>query len=150
MRNEIDGEGTPSRQRPMKKPKTLTDDVLRNVNEHFTRPKVDDRFDVYAKNINMKLRDLAKEQRIIAEKLINDTLFLAEMGNLTLSHSVKGPECTNINSNQPFMPTTQYQYQHQVNSQFQSPQYQNEDSTQFTVSRPSSARSYFSNFSTDE
>lgn len=37
----------------------------------------------------MKLQELPKEQRIIAEKIINETLFLAEMGSLTISHTVR-------------------------------------------------------------
>ncbi|CAH2096532.1 unnamed protein product [Euphydryas editha] len=44
----------------------------------------EDRFDAFGKNIAMKLRDLPKQQRLIAEKIINDTLFQAEMGLLTL------------------------------------------------------------------
>ncbi|KAF9416069.1 hypothetical protein HW555_006481 [Spodoptera exigua] len=36
----------------------------------------------------MTLQELPKQQRIIAEKIINDTLFLAEMGSLTISHTV--------------------------------------------------------------
>jgi len=36
----------------------------------------------------MKLRSLPRGQMLIAEKLINDTLFLAEMGQLNLSHKL--------------------------------------------------------------
>jgi hypothetical protein len=43
----------------------------------------------------MKLRELPKEQRILAEKIINETLFLAEMGHLTASHSVGNNDFSN-------------------------------------------------------
>lgn len=39
----------------------------------------------------MKLRDLAKEQRILAENIINEALFLAEMDTLTIGHKISGP-----------------------------------------------------------
>lgn len=42
----------------------------------------DDRFDIFGKNVAVKLRDLPKDQRLMSEKIINDTLFQAEMGNL--------------------------------------------------------------------
>lgn len=65
----------------------MSNEVLQSVKEHFKRPILkDDRFDVFGKNVAMKLRDLQREQRLIAEKIINDTLFQAEMGRLTLPH----------------------------------------------------------------
>lgn len=42
----------------------------------------EDRFDVYGKNVAMKLRQLPNDQRMLAEKAINDVLFEAEMGTL--------------------------------------------------------------------
>ncbi|XP_063535902.1 uncharacterized protein LOC134745756 [Cydia strobilella] len=78
------------RSRPRLGKNTLTEDVLKSVTDHFKRPKQsDNRFEVFGKNIGMKLQELPKEQRIIAEKIINDTLFLAEMGSLTLLHTVR-------------------------------------------------------------
>ncbi|XP_039751715.1 uncharacterized protein LOC120627754 [Pararge aegeria] len=78
------------RVRPRPKKNTLTEDVLKSVNDHFKRPKQpDNRFEVFGKNVGMKLQELPKEQRIIAEKIINETLFLAEMGSLTISHTVR-------------------------------------------------------------
>ncbi|KAH9645338.1 hypothetical protein HF086_002964 [Spodoptera exigua] len=77
------------RVRPKLKKKSLTEDVLKSVNEHFKRPKPPDNcFEVFGKNVGMTLQELSKQQRIIAEKIINDTLFLAEMGSLTISHTV--------------------------------------------------------------
>lgn len=67
----------------------LTNDVLLTVKDHFKRPiNQDDCFDIIGKNVAMKLRNLPKRQRLIAEKIINETLFEAEMDNLTLSHNL--------------------------------------------------------------
>lgn len=125
--NESDNErNTPTpihRPRPTRK-NTLTDEVLRSVNDHFKRPRnVDDRFDVYGKNIGMKLRELPKQQRILAEKIINETLFLAEMGSLTMSHSVSSNFLNTNISTQPHtqIMQTQYQPQTQTQSHFQFP-----------------------------
>lgn len=63
--------------------------MLLTVKEHFKKPRTtEDRFDVIGKTVSMKLRDVPKHQMLIAENLINDTLFQAEMGNLTLTHKV--------------------------------------------------------------
>lgn len=60
-----------------------------SVQNHFKRPAIrEDRYDIFAKNIAIKMRELSKNQRIIAEKIINDTLFEGELGNLTLSHKL--------------------------------------------------------------
>ncbi|KAL4126474.1 hypothetical protein QTP88_010696 [Uroleucon formosanum] len=40
------------------------------------------------KTIAIKLRDLLKDQMLFADRIINETLFLAEMGSLTLNHRV--------------------------------------------------------------
>nr|CAI5857930.1 unnamed protein product [Callosobruchus analis] len=62
----------------------LTNEVLTSVKEHFKRPAPqEDRYDLFGKTIAMKLRTLEKKQRLIAEKIINDTLFEAELGNIT-------------------------------------------------------------------
>ncbi|XP_023288150.1 uncharacterized protein LOC105696010 [Orussus abietinus] len=66
----------------------LTDESFRTVTDNLKRPDVEDRFDIYGKYVGMKLRDLPKQQRILAERIINETLFLADLGSLTLSHSV--------------------------------------------------------------
>lgn len=41
-----------------------------------------DEFDAIGKNVAAKLRNMRTEQRIIAEKLLNDILFEAQLGNL--------------------------------------------------------------------
>ncbi|CAK1600117.1 unnamed protein product [Parnassius mnemosyne] len=64
----------------------LTTDILLSVKDYFKRPAsasaTEDRYDLVERSIAMKLKPLDKRQRLIAEKIINDTLFDAEMGNL--------------------------------------------------------------------
>jgi len=43
----------------------------------------EDMFEITGKNVASNLRILTKEQRIIAEKLINDVLYEAQLGTLT-------------------------------------------------------------------
>jgi hypothetical protein len=62
---------------------SFTDEVPRTVKEEFNTPRVaEDRFDVFGKLVAMKLRSLPKEEMLLAEKYISDTLFHAEMGDL--------------------------------------------------------------------
>ncbi|CAH1957912.1 unnamed protein product [Acanthoscelides obtectus] len=84
------GTVTISRSRPGKNNyDSLTKDVLTTVQEHFKRPRTEeDRFDVFGKTVAMKLhvREVDKRQSLIAEKIINDVIFEAELGGLTLQH----------------------------------------------------------------
>ncbi|RVE39903.1 hypothetical protein evm_015447 [Chilo suppressalis] len=82
-----------SARRPKPKRKNednLVNSVLQSVNDHFQRPRdevrKEDRHDIYCKSIASKLRDLPRQQRMLAEKLMNDVLFEAEWGNLTLDY----------------------------------------------------------------
>lgn len=43
---------------------------------------VEDEFDAIGRNVAAKLRNMRLDQRIIAEKLLNDILFEAQLGNL--------------------------------------------------------------------
>lgn len=73
----------------------LTNDDLLLVQNHSKRPAPqDDRYDILGKGVALKLRDLEKTQRLLAEKIINETLFEAETGNLTISHKVMTPKTT--------------------------------------------------------
>jgi len=75
----------------------LTTEVLLNVNNHYKRlTKSDDRFDIFGKNVAMKLRDLNREQRILVENIINKALFLAEMDTLTIGHKISGPSYNEV------------------------------------------------------
>ncbi|GFS02800.1 hypothetical protein ElyMa_004616800 [Elysia marginata] len=50
-----------------------------------SRPE--DQFDTYGRTLAHKLRSLPHQQRLLAEKLCNDVLFQAELGNLTIEAS---------------------------------------------------------------
>jgi len=63
--------------------------VFLTVKDHFRKPVIkEDRFDISGKTVAMTLRDLPKDQILFADRIINDTLFQAEMGSLTLNHRV--------------------------------------------------------------
>lgn len=58
----------------------LMKDILISVRDNSKRPvqSPDDRFDIFWKAVAFKLRDLSKMQRILAKKIINETLVAAE------------------------------------------------------------------------
>lgn len=58
-----------------------TDQLVELVTEYFKRPEIEE--DILAKGWAMKLRKLPLDQRRFAEKIVNGTLFEAEMGTLT-------------------------------------------------------------------
>lgn len=64
------------------------------MRDHFKRPvpisAPEDRYDLLGRSIAIKLRSIEKRQRLMAEKIINDTLFDAEMGNLS-TESFRSP-----------------------------------------------------------
>lgn len=85
----------PTRPLKRKSEAALTKHVLLSVQNHFKRSaSQDDRYDIFGKGVALKLRDLEKTQRLLAEKIINDTLFEAEMGKLTISHRVMSSTTT--------------------------------------------------------
>ncbi|CAG4995274.1 unnamed protein product [Parnassius apollo] len=89
--NSASSSAPPHHPKPTKRNlnQTLTNDVLLTVQDHFKSPvQRDDRFNIFGKNVAMKLRDLPKEQRILAEGIINEALFLAEMDKLTIDHKI--------------------------------------------------------------
>jgi len=57
--------------------------VLSLINDRLQDLGKEDMFEITGKNVASKLRILTKEQRIIAEKLINDVLYEAQLGSLT-------------------------------------------------------------------
>lgn len=74
----------------------LTNQVLYLVNEHFfecpQENHQDDSFNIFGKNLAMKLRYLPQQQRLLAEKIKNDTIFEEEMG--FLKKTIKNPRDT--------------------------------------------------------
>jgi len=57
--------------------------VLSLVTDRLQDLGKEDLFEITGKNVASKLRILTKQQRIIAEKLINDVLYEAQLGSLT-------------------------------------------------------------------
>jgi len=49
-----------------------------------TSHRQDDEYDAIGVNVASKLRSINPTQRIVAEKLISDVLFNAQLGNLTV------------------------------------------------------------------
>lgn len=76
-----------------------------SVKDHFKRPAsasaTEDRYDLLGRSIAMKLRPLDKRQCLIAEKIINDTLFDAEMGNLNTEAILYRRSLTFVSSSTP-------------------------------------------------
>lgn len=63
--------------------------VLSLVKDRLETPKHDDEFDAIGRNVAAKLRKLPNKTRIVAEKLLNDVLYQAEMDVLTVDSKVK-------------------------------------------------------------
>lgn len=81
--------------------------LLHTINERFLQKanekKEKDRFDVTGENVAIKLRLLPINQRIMAEKLINDVLYEAECNNLDKNWKVtnitNSSQAPNYNAN---------------------------------------------------
>jgi len=58
------------------------EEVLEKVSKQLDVEK-EDQYSVIGKNIAFKLRDLPNEAKLVTEKIINDVLFEAQMGNIT-------------------------------------------------------------------
>lgn len=119
---------TPKRNLVQDEQANLTKEILTTVNNHFKQPRVaDDRFDIYGKNVAMKLRDLSSEQRRMAEKFMNDVLFEAEGGNLTMFHKFAYQPPSHhspVSINPPNNFQTMYSPGHTVNSNSSGPSVQ--------------------------
>lgn len=48
----------------------------------------DDEFDIFGKNVAIKLRIMTKEQKMLSEKLINDVIFYGQMQRLSVNSEV--------------------------------------------------------------
>lgn len=49
---------------------------------------MEDEFDAIGRNVAAKLRNMRLDQRIVAEKLVHDILFEAQLGNLHRDSSI--------------------------------------------------------------
>ncbi|XP_050668606.1 uncharacterized protein LOC126967941 [Leptidea sinapis] len=105
-----------------RKDESLANEVLESVRDHFKRPRpivTEDRCDIIGKNVAMKLRALDAKQIIVAEKLINDLLFEAEIGNLTPEHAYINMRDILKQNQRSYVPAQQYRqhaYQSSPNS----------------------------------
>ncbi|XP_050676765.1 uncharacterized protein LOC126973481 isoform X1 [Leptidea sinapis] len=105
-----------------RKDESLANEVLESVRDHFKRPRpivTEDRCDIIGKNVAMKSRALDAKQIIVAEKLINDLLFEAEIGNLTPEHAYINMRDILKQNQRSYVPAQQYRqhaYQSSPNS----------------------------------
>ncbi|KAL1506504.1 hypothetical protein ABEB36_005855 [Hypothenemus hampei] len=74
---------------PMRKASINCDSVLQTTNKYLKKRRVEeDPYNIFAKNLSMKLRDVSnKTQKLLAEKIINEVLFMAEMDQLILPYT---------------------------------------------------------------
>ena len=76
--------------RPSKRSYDKCDSVLQTIEHHFKKPKPQGNRYVFGKNVALKIKDISNStQRLLVEKIINDALFMAEMGQLTMSHAIR-------------------------------------------------------------
>ncbi|XP_014204093.1 uncharacterized protein LOC106636261 [Copidosoma floridanum] len=69
-----------------KSQESATEEMIRI--HHNNSVTVEDEYDAIGKNVAAKLRHMGVDQRIIAEKLLNDILFEAQLGNLHRNSSI--------------------------------------------------------------
>lgn len=77
---------------PKKRPQSLSDSVLAKISNQLDDPLQFDRFDHIAKIWAETLRTVPNEQRIIAEKVINDVLYEAQLNTLTRESHLANPK----------------------------------------------------------
>lgn len=73
---------TSSRAKKKKKASTRPEDIVLEKVARQLNLQIEDKFDVSGKGFANKLRDLPAERAVVTEKLINDLLFEAQMGNI--------------------------------------------------------------------
>ncbi|XP_071054690.1 uncharacterized protein [Onthophagus taurus] len=115
----ISSKSSTNKPRRQKKSKVDTDSILQVVGEKLQNSRAEDEFDIVGRNVAEKLRKLDPNMRIIAEKLINDTLFEGQLGTLNRYAHIIIPQVsqhsTKQHAHQPF-----YNYQ-DVDSQVSTP-----------------------------
>ncbi|KAL4708468.1 hypothetical protein ACJJTC_014350 [Scirpophaga incertulas] len=70
--------------------------ILRIIGNRLSTLREDDEYDIIGKNIAAKLRFLNSLQKIYAEKIINDTLFEAQLNNLSRYSRLSNPALPNL------------------------------------------------------
>lgn len=97
---------TPSRKRMLEE----STEVLSLIKNKLSKPEENPcRFDILGRNWAEKLKILPNDQRIYAEKLVNDVLFEAELGTLNrnCSISIQAPAAPSTSAQQANNPTNQ-------------------------------------------
>lgn len=67
------------------------DNVIASIGQRLCKAKNKDQHDVFGQIVAHKLRNLPNDQRIYLEKLINDAIFEAELGNLSRDCNIHVP-----------------------------------------------------------
>ncbi|KAG8337730.1 hypothetical protein J6590_015392 [Homalodisca vitripennis] len=65
-----------------------TNDVMKLVGKKLESLQAEDAFQIFGKHVANKLRDISTSQNNIAQKLISDVLFKAELGTLTRNFQI--------------------------------------------------------------
>ncbi|VVC87031.1 unnamed protein product [Leptidea sinapis] len=111
--------------------------MIETIGNKISEITAEDKYDAFGKNVAHKLRSLPTNQRLLAEKIIIDALFEAEMGNLNrqcflhiptqtfpTSHSQKlqplSSQVLNIAAREPFIlqpPTQRFVHKTQPSTQ---------------------------------
>lgn len=81
IKNITVSESSTSSRKKSKRKIDMCEQILENVNKKLQNDSSDE-FDIIGQNVAHKLRKLPKEVKIITEKMINDVLFEAEIGNI--------------------------------------------------------------------
>lgn len=72
--------------------------MLRIVGDRLATVRQEDEYDVVGKNVAAKMRSLDPEQKIYAEKIINDALYEAQLKNLSRYSRLHNPESNEISA----------------------------------------------------
>ena len=91
---QVSGAKTDAMPEPKKRKIKYKSDDLLNLACHYLQKDDSNEMDV-AEMWSSKLRNLPRDQKLLAEKFINEIIFEAEMGTLT-RNSVKINECNNV------------------------------------------------------
>ena len=71
------------RKKSASNPTNAMEQLVTVIGERLQNTPTEDQYDCVGKNLAAKLRSIPAPQRIYAEKLINDVMFAAELGQLS-------------------------------------------------------------------
>lgn len=81
-----------SRKRKRQDENNKAQSLMTLVNEKLSSCRREDEYDIIGKNVAQKLRQLPSQMKVFAEKLINDSLFEAQLGNLNRYAFISVPQ----------------------------------------------------------